>query len=652
MISHDLWNSQFGADPRIVGREIRLDDVAFTIIGVTPADFGGTNSLRNDLWTPLPARRLLRPHDPSVLSWLTSPDFCCIPMAGRLAAGASRAQAQTEIAVLVDQFRLSYGMAPQSPSIVVAGTSWIESPRKKRQVVPVILTLFLGVTLILLLACANVGNLLLARASARRQEIAVRLSLGGSRLRLIRQLLVESMLLALSAAGLGLVVAMIAPSAVVHRLAEDQILNVTPDSRVLLYTTAMAILSCLAFGLAPAFHGTRQGIFGALKTGSEAKPLERFSLRAALLSSQVAISVILLINTGLLVRGMRRAQELDPGFDVQHVMLMSIALPASQYAGPRTMDLTAELLAVLDHSADLPPVGLAMNPPLSSSNYSRLLQFPNLPGSPRGTIFFNEISGGYIDALGMHLLAGRNFVPGDAARDVVVINAAAARRWWPGENPLGQTILADDKTEEVVGVISDAYSNDLSSIEAVVYFPITGRFAVPSILVRDRSAATLDRIAAIVKQIEPRAQLRTEPLSASFSRRLEPLITAAQVAGLLGLLALIIATVGMSGVFAYVVSQRTREIGLRMALGAQPSQIVRLVLASSAAALSWGALAGIAGAGAVSAILIHTVPGIDPADPRAYLAVLVLIAIAVAVASAIPARNATRVDPVRALRCD
>src|SRR5580765_1312846 len=268
VISYELWENRLGADPQIVGRKIRLDDIPFTVVGVTPADFTGTNPLRNDIWTPLPARRLLRPNAPSVQSWLTSPTSCCTPMAGRLAPGVTRTQAQAELAILIDQFRTNNQMGAQRPQIIAAGTSWIESPRKKRQVVPMILTLFFAVTLVLLLACANIGNLLLARAAARRQEIAVRLSLGGSRLRLIRQLLVESMLLAVAAAGLGLAMATVVPAAVFRRLAQDQAFHVAPDLNVLAYTIAVATLSCLAFGLAPALHGTRGGISAALKAGS------------------------------------------------------------------------------------------------------------------------------------------------------------------------------------------------------------------------------------------------------------------------------------------------------------------------------------------------------------------------------------------------
>ena len=648
VISHALWQDRFNDGPQIVGRSVRIDGIPFTVVGVASAGFTGTNPLGNDVWVPLAAKRLLRPNDPSVERWLTSADYCCTPMAGRLAPGVTRAQAQTELTLLLGRFRNQNGLAPQRSQIVLAGTRWIDTPRKKGQAVAGLLLLFLSVTLVLLLACANVGNLLLARASARRREIAVRLSLGGGRFRIVRQLLVESMLLALGATGLGLAAAMVLPAAIVHRLAEGQNFHVAPDLNVLAYTMGVAVLSCLAFGLAPALHATRGGISGALKTGPEGMRLKRFPLRSVLLAVQVAISVVLLVNAGLLVRGMQRAQSLDPGFDVRNVTVVSIDLPASEYSGPRTMQLTRTLLARLQGARGLPASGLALNPPLSNSKYST--SFQSASGLPTLMIYYNEISGGYLEAVGMRLLSGRDFAPEDVSRDVILINEAAAKRWWPGENPLGRTVVANNRPRQIVGVVSDTYDNDLTSIEAVIYLPITGGFGAPFLLVHDRGSASLERLAAMVKQIEPRAEVRSEALSASFARRLQPAIYGSEIAGVLGLLALAIASVGMSGVFSYVVGQRTREIGVRMALGASPPHIVRLVLASCARALAVGAACGAAFAAALSALLVHGIPGIRPADPFAYLTVVLLLSAAVSLGSFVPARRAARVDPVRALR--
>ena len=650
VISYDMWQNRMGGDAQIIGQKIRLDDIPFTVVGVTPASFTGTNVGRNDVWTPLSARKLLRPNDPGVDRWLTAPDSCCTPIAGRLAPGVTRMQAQAELAILLAQFRTENRMHNEQAQVVVSGTSWIESPRKKRQVIPVMLLLFLAVTLVLLLACANVGNLLLARAAVRRQEIATRLSLGGSRMRIIRQLLIESMLVAMAAAALGLATALVVPAAVLRRIAENDVFRASLDLNVLLYTIAMAFISCIAFGLAPALHGTRGGISAGLKAGAGNATNPRLPLRSVLLAVQVGISVILLANAGLLVRGMQRAQALDPGFDVRNVTVLSIDLPAREYTGPQTKALTRDLLAQLNQSRDLAAYGLAMNPPLSNSTYSTSFQVREGQGTPVLHIYFNEISTGYLDAVGMRLLAGRNFVAEDTGRDVVLVNEAASKRWWPGENPVGKTALVNGRLRQIVGLVSDTYTNDLSSVEAVIFMPMLGDLGVPAIVVRDRNPVAAERIAGVVKQIEPRAQVRSEALAVSFDRQLQSSIYASQIAGFLGMLALAIAAVGMFGVFAYVVGQRTREIGVRIALGAPPSQVVRLVLGSSAWPLVCGLVCGITGAIGVSEILAHALPGIVPLDPLAYAGVTLLLGAAVALASSVPARRATQVDPVRALR--
>jgi macrolide transport system ATP-binding/permease protein len=646
VISHDLWQNGFGGDPGIVGKPVRLDDAPFTVVGVAPAELNAMNgppySLRNDAWVTLPARKLLRPNDPSVDAWLTRPSDCCTPIAGRLAPGVGRAAAAAELTALSEQFQAANGLQRENSRVVVAGTAWIESPRKKRQVIPMMAALFLAVTLVLALACANVGNLLLARAASRRQEIAVRLSLGASRARLVRQFLVESLMLAVGAAAAGLAIAEVLPGALLRRLAGDLVIRIVPDGRVLAYTMVISIVSCLAFGLAPALHGTRGSISVALKS----RPPR---LRSLLLAVQVAISVVLLSNAALLVRGIQRAQATDLGFDVKNVSVLSLELPASQYGGARSAALARDLEAALRGARDLPVWGLATSAPLAGSHFSTSFRLPE-DGSRVLQIDANDVSSGYFDALGIPLVAGRKFAAEDAGHEVAMVNAAAVRRWWSGASPVGKTFVSNEKVWTVVGVVGDAYTNDLTGLEAMLYFPLSATSGVPTVLVRDGQAAVTARVASIVRAIEPRAQVTVEPMAARVGRGLLPSTVGAEIAGFLGLLAMGIASVGMFGVFAYAAGQRTREIGVRMALGARPSEIVRLVLGSSLVSLGFGAVAGIAAAVASSILLANALPGVKTGDPAAYVAVVVLLAAAVALASAIPARRATRVDPVRALR--
>jgi predicted permease len=651
VLSHDTWQNRFGGDPQIVGRSIRLDDVPFTVVGVAPEDFHGTNPLRNEVWAPLPAKLLLRPSDPASLAWLTNPDFCCTPIAGRLAPGVTRATAEAEVSVLLHQFLVETRVVREPFRIVMAGTSWLDSPRKKKQVIPTLSVLFLAVTLVLLLACANVGNLLVARAAARRREIAVRLSLGGSRIRLIRQLLVESLLLALAAAAIAFPLGFVASKALIRQLAGPAWYPLTPDLHVLAYTLAIAVLSCLAFGLAPALHGTSGGIATALKADAQLSRV-RLPLRSILLGVQVAISVVLLAGAGILVRGLSRAQNIDPGFDVRNVTVLSVELPAKLYTGPRTQALTANLEAQLDRSPGLPPSALAQTAPLGNSTYSTNFQLLTPNRSPMMQIWATQVSPAYFDVLRIPFVEGHNLTADDTPA-CLVVNESAAKRWWPGESAIGKSVFAYRKVRQIVGVVADSYTHDLhTSDEPMLYLPITGAQGAPVILVHERNTAAVDRVSAMVKQLEPRAQIHAEPLSANFDRQMEPNRIGAALAGFLGLLALGIASVGMAGVFAYVVGRRTREIGVRMALGAQSAQIVRLVLGSTLQPLVCGLAVGLVFAVAISMLLAGLLPGVKPTDPLAYINVVLLLGIAVALASAVPARRATKVDPVKALRCD
>jgi predicted permease len=648
VMDYRTWQNRFGGDPAILGKTVRLDEIPFTVVGVTSRQFRGTQpGGGTDFWTPMPALALLRPQDPSVMGFLTSPNHCCSDVAGRLAPGYTRQQAAAELEVLTRQFEGKSGTS-RDTSIRITGTALADSPdRKREEVVPIVGLLFLAITLVLLLACANVGNLLLARAAARRSEIAVRLALGGSRVRLIRQLLVESMALAGCAAAIGLAMAWTLPSYIVHRVTSDIGMELVPDLRVVVYTAALAVVSCLAFGLAPALHGTRGDIAGALKTGT---PLAaRLNLRGVLLGAQVAISVMLLAGAGLLVRGLGRAQHQDPGFRIENVTLVQIDLPARAYGGARTKAFAHQLQTDLESVQGLPAFGVTMDAPMARSRSWTNFNLTGEPPEKQRMVQFHEVTSGYFDVLGIPVVAGRNFVREDFGRTVAMVNETAAKANWPGQNPLGKTFDQGSKTWEVVGVAQDAYTTDLNAVQPTLYWPMSGSFDAPQVLVAG-GAAAVQRIAGAVARIEPKAHVRSAPLADNFQDQLAPARYGAVLAGVLGILALALTSIGMSGVFAYVVRQRTREIGVRMALGAQPWQVVRLVLGSNFRALGAGLGVGLAGAAVLSRLLVHQLRQVQPADPAAYGAVFVLLLVAAAAATALPARRAARVDPVRALR--
>lgn len=657
VIAYNVWQEWFSGDLELVGKQIRFAGVPFTVIGVTAQGFRGTMGGPTDVWMPLAAKQLLRPNDPSVMQFLTAASNCCSAMTGRLASGVSREQARAEIQVLLGQYS-RHAATPDlsgetfgngNPRIELTGTAWMDHPgRKGERVVPIFALMFLAVTLVVLLACANVGNLLLARAAARRHEMGVRLSLGGSRRRLIRQLLVESLTLASAAAAIGLGIARVLPSFIVGRIAGATIFQLTPDLTVLGYTMLLAVLVCLAFGLAPALHATRGNIAGALKQDATL-PGVRLSLRSLLLFVQVAISVLLLAGAGMLVRGVQTARSADPGFTITDVTAIALEMPASAYGGDRTKVFARQLMAGLEAVPDLPPWGLSMDAPLGNGkNFTAF----HLEGEKRDQkVLVHEVSGGYFDVLKITILAGRNFTPDDAERQSIVINETMAKRSWPDGNMIGKTVVVNTRPRQIVGVVRDAYTSQLGSIEPTVYFPMDG-FWMPQVLVRGGGKVAVQKVEALVKRLEPRAQVRSTAVAENLRAQTQSSLVGAALAGGLGLLALGLAAVGMSGVFAYAVRQRSREIGIRMALGAQQRSVVRLVVESSLRTVAAGLLAGLAMAAGLARLLAHQFYGVKPFDITAYAGVVLLLGLTALAASAGPAHRAARLDPMSALRQD
>jgi predicted permease len=647
VMSYLTWQNRFGGDPEIVGKTMHLDDVPFTIVGVAPEGFVGTNDSA-DFWAPFPSHLLLRPNDTRFKAFLTNPEHCCVSMAGRLAPGFERAQSAAEVDLLMRQFHA--GREEEgSPAIKVTGTALLESrPGDRKRALPIIGAMFVATTLVLLLACANVGNLLLARAAARHGEIAIRLSLGGTRFRLIRQLLIESMVLAGCASAAGLAIAEAVTTVVFPRVAPElTILQLSPDLRVFAYAVVLAVLACIAFGLAPALHGTRGNIAGAMR--SQTTHGSRLFLRSALLAVQVAASVILLASAGLMIRGVQYAQHRDPGFRLNGIAVASLELPAKAYAGDRSAAFTTELQDAMDHAPDLPHRALASDAPMSNRRSWTHARRSGDPDDAKRLIQVHGTSRDYFEVLAIPIVEGRNFTRDDAGRNVILLNQTAARRLFGSTSPVGK-LLYSGKDFEVVGVVKDAYTTSLDTIEPTMYRPLDGRDGIPQLMIAGSSQQTFERIAAIVTAIEPRARVSFSPLQDNFRAQLEPARYAAALAGALGILALALASIGMSGVFAYVVRQRTREIGVRMALGATAGQVVRLVLASNMRALAIGLIAGVGGAVACTRLLKDMLTGVSPVDPLAYAGVFALLIAAAAAASALPARRAARVDPVTALR--
>jgi macrolide transport system ATP-binding/permease protein len=654
VIAYSVWQDWFGADPQLVGKQVRFGGVPFTVAGIASQDFRGTVGGPTDAWFPLAAKQLLRPNDPTVMQFLTSPSHCCSDMTGRLAPGVSRESARAETEVLLRQFSREFAASNPGPfganttRTLFTGTAWLDNPGRKGKALPVFALMFLAATLVVLLACANVGNLLLARAAARRHEMGVRLSLGGSRPRLIRQLLIESLTLAMAGAAIGLAIARVLPAFIVSRIAGTTMFRITPDFTVLAYTILLAALACLAFGLAPALHATRGDISGALKQDS-VLPGVRLSLRSLLLFVQVAISVLLLTGAGMLVRGVQAARSADPGFTIDEVTAIAIEMPASAYGGDRTKVFARQLAAGLAAVPDMPPWGLSMDAPLSNGKTVTVYHTDRDKQDRQALI--HEVSSGYFDVLQIPIVAGRNFTVDDSPRQSILINETMAKQAWPGVNAVGQTAVVNRVPLQIVGLVRDVYTTQLGSIEPTVYWPMDG-FWMPQVLVRGGGKRAVQEVQAVVKGLEPRAQVRWMALAENLRAQTQASMVGAALAGAVGILALAMAAVGMSGVFAYAVRQRTREIGIRIALGAQQSSLVRLVLGSSLRAVAAGLLTGLLLAAGVARLLAHQFYGVRPFDVPAYAGVVLLLGFTALAATAGPARRAARLDAMNALRQD
>ena len=644
VLTHAAWQSHFGGDPGVIGRTVRLEEIPFTIVGVAPAEFGGTSPERNDLWIPLSAIALLHPNESWVRGFLRDPTYCCSEIAGRLATGFSREQARAELSLLSSGFKQQFH--EKSDGIVLSGTALLQRPgRKVRQIYGIFALMFGGVTLVLLLACANVGNLLLARAAARRREIGIRLSIGAGRTRVIRQLLTEGFALACIAAACGLSLAYMLPAPLFARVAGDFSFRLEPDAMVLGYTLGLAVLACVAFGLAPAMHATRGSFSGALKQ-QHAESRSRLPLRSVLLALQVSVSVILLVGAGLLTRGIEHVRALDPGFAVQDIASVSFEFPTSAYRSARLSAFFHDLATGLDSLPGAAPFGLTGLEPLGNSKSFTGFHLPNENESQQKSILTNAVSPDYFAVLRIPVVAGRNFGPEDAGHDVILVNQVMADRYFPGENPIGKTILTG-RPQQIVGVVRNAYTWGLDEVEPAFYTPIS--FVEPPHLLLRNTTSNMTALAAMTKRLDPRVQMHVKLLSDNLDRWLSASRMGAMVAGMLGILALLLASIGIAGVFAYSVQQRTHEIGVRIALGAQPRQVIAAVLGTSARSLVAGLAVGLAGALAASRFIRQYLFGLSSLDPLTYAAVLLVLALAGIAATYLPARRAIKLDPIKAL---
>ena len=659
ILSHRFWRRQFGADPGVIGRTISLDGAEFSIIGVSTPGFTGTfPGVDTDLW--LPATTTTSPRN------RPEREPTSLNLIGRLKPGISMQAAAAEFDVLARRLAELDPERGRERGFVL-GEARGAHPILAR-VAGTFLMLLMGVvSVVLLVACANVASLLLARASGRHGELAVRLALGAHRRRLISQLLVESGILALAGGMTGLALAWMAVS-FVNGLSIANGPTGTPifldlqlDTRVLLFTTTVTILTTLVFGLMPAIQASRVDLITLLKSPQAFFGRGRSRLRGALLVLQVALSCVLLIAAALLFQSLHNAGRIDVGFDPEHVVIASFNLEPLGYDRAKTDAFFDELL----HRTRLLPgverAALADYVPMGDRGSALGFTFPDSPsaGQERSAVAYNRVSDAYFATIRQPLVRGRDFMPGDVrtAPPVVIVNEALARRFWPGGDPIGKHVKIGDEAapREIVGVVKDAkFSSFGDEVAPFVFFPARQMFG-PILTVHVRTTgepadalAAIRRLAAeIDRGVAPRSA-RTMREEMGFS--LVPVRIAQSVFSIAGAIGLILALGGLYGLVCYTLARRTKEIGIRIALGATRQNVFRVIVGGAVRLTLVGVGIGVALAAAGTRLLSTFLYGLSPTDPPTFVGIAVLLVLVTLAAGYAAARKGLTVDPVVALR--
>jgi len=673
VLGYGLWQRRFGADPGLLGKSVNLNGYNFTVVGVAPPEFtGAVPGIAPDVYVPImmqgqvmPAWKidpLFGPLSRSISSWLE--------ILGRLKPGVSREQAAAAMTTLGSQIARANPNADGTPRVEPkfvledgsrGNTSLLRDLRFPLQM------LMATVGLILLIACANVANLMLARAGARHKEIAVRLAVGAGRRRLIRQLLTESILLSTLGGGAGLALAASISGLLVSFTPTNNFSTLTLDNRldwrVLGFTLAVSLLTGILFGLAPAMKASRPDLVSALKdeTTLLGNQERRLSLRNLLVVGQVALSVIVLVGAGLCVRSLQNLQAIDAGFDAAKVLVMSTDVTLSGYEKERGLRFYSELLERMKLLRGVEAVSLGFLIPLGGGVNSKpqVAGYTPKPGEDM-SFDYNTIGPDYFRTMKIPLLQGREFGQPDVASapQVVIINETAARRFWLGQSPIGERLsFKREEFREIVGVVKDSkYSRLNEEARPAVYVPFAQDYRGNMAVHVRTTGEPGTMLAAVRQQVQaldanlPVYNVRT--LEEQKNNSLYTSRLAATLLTVFGLLALGLAAVGLYGVMAYAVNRRRREIGIRLALGAQGRDVLRQVLLEGMFLVTVGLALGLGGAVAATRLVKGFLYDVTATDPVSFAGAALLLAGVSLLACWIQARRATKVDPLVALRCE
>ena len=659
LLSESLWHRRFGSDPGVIGRAVPLNGQSYTVTGVLPksVELPARDNWHDQLWVPMAFSG----------EEAASRGSHYLDVIARLKSGVSLKQAQADMETIAAALARQYPESNQGRGAVVTPLH--------EQVVgdirPALLILLGAVAFVLLIACANVANLLLARSAVRQKEIALRLALGASRSRMTRQFLTESLLLSVIGGATGLLFSL-GGLTVLRRFIPPDISRVDAiavDAKVLMFTLVVSLLTGLIFGLAPALHAVHSNLNETLKeSGRDSAAGARGKrLRSSLVIAEVAVSFILLIGAGLLINSFMHLRNLNPGFKTDHLLTMKVELSEVKYPDKeRRAAFFDELRRRVQNLPGIQSVAIGNNLPFTYNGDSLLIAVEGIPDpspSQWPDVVLRVVSPNYFQTLGIPLVAGRDFTEQDNAQGqlAVIVTEKTARHYWPGQNPIGKRLKLGATASkqpwwEVVGVVKDVRQNDFTAEPKMqMYMPHTQAviFWPNALVVRTKidpvslATAARNEIWAIDKD-QPVSDIRTmdDIVSSAVARQRFSML----LLGVFAALALVLAAVGIYGVMSYTVAQQTREIGIRMALGAQRSDVLKLTVGHGLRLVGTGVAIGLAAAVALTRVMSSLLFGISATDPVTFVAIALVLGSVAVLASYIPALRATRVDPMLALR--
>ncbi len=633
VLSYRYWQQKFGADPGVVGRVIHLNRKAATVIGVVPLEFASLGGEHPQIWLSLTQQPYFV-EGSKLLADMTSGDG--VTMWGRLAPGVTASVAEQELRQLTDELRKQY------PRLIWDG-EYIksESAGHLRNLQPP-MYLILGMVgtlalLILAVACANLGGLLLARGVTREREMSIRVSIGATKMRIFRQLFTESVLLALLGSAVGVALGSAVLRVTLTQTDAPPWMSALPDWRVLLFAVGLAMAASVLFGLAPAWQIARQRH-------------RRTIARQVLVGAQVAASCVLLILAGLLVRAVHHALYADPGFGYEQVVQIDPELGEHGYSGPAARAYMEELKGRLRAVPGVASVAISQMPPLN--DWVRVSYMDTTIRGRKVLVYPNSVDSDFFQTMGIPIVRGRNLLPGE--QHAIVVSESLARRQWPGEDPLGKQFPeTGEKKDTVVGVAGNARLNAMSDADAVeLYWPANPKDLAGSILLVKTLGATesvLPAVKTITESLDPTLFPEIRQLGPAFRKNMQPVEQAATVVSVMGLVAVVLSAIGLLGLVAYSVTQRTKEIAIRIALGAKRGQVLRAVLRQFSWPVVLGMVAGAGGAAALSQILRRVLYGVSSLDPASYAAAILVLGGIILAAAVLPARRALKLDLAKTL---